>query len=198
MSVLGIIVTASLAQNVVLVHFLGLWPFPAVVHSPKQSALISVCVTVALLWVAVVFWLISRWVLVPLDLAVLETVTLAAVMGLSALGGIRLGGQIAPFHQRLVRQLVPVVMVNMTVFVVTMGLVHQAESLQQVVAGAVAAGFGLLLAVVPISAVRVHFTTANVPRLLRGDVSVYLATSVMAFAIQQIDQILQPFLVPLF
>jgi len=79
-----------------------------------------------------------------------------------------------------------------------MGLVHQAESLQQVVAGAVAAGFGLLLAVVPISAVRVHFTTANVPRLLRGDVSVYLATSVMAFAIQQIDQILQPFLVPLF
>jgi Na+-translocating ferredoxin:NAD+ oxidoreductase RnfA subunit len=157
-----------------------------------------VAVSLSLVWVSLVYWALRRWVIVPLELYALETLVLATVIALSSIGAIRLGGQLFPFYRRVIKRTVPVVMINMTVFVVAMGLVHNVESPGQVVIGALAAGLGLLLAIVPIAAVRVHFTTAQVPRLLRGDVPVYLATAVMAFAIQQIDQLLQQFLVPLF
>ncbi len=198
MSTLGIIITASLAQNVILVHYLGIWPLPAVLRTPERGALIGGAVTLSLVWVSLVFWALRRWVIVPLELYVLETLILASVIALSSIGAIRLGGQLFPFRRRLIKRMVPFVMINMTVFVVSMGLVYNVDSAGHVVVGALAAGAGLLLAIVPIAAVRVHFATANVPRLLRGDVPVYLATAIMAFTIQQIDQLLQQFLVPLF
>jgi electron transport complex protein RnfA len=199
MSPLAIVLTASLAQNVILVHYLGVWPLPVVLQSPRRAVYLSASITAALMWVSGVYWLIRRVVIVPLGVEVLETLVLTAILALSTLGAMRLGSQIAPFYRKRIMQTVPVILINTTVFVVSMGLARSVETYPEVLLGAVAAGAGLFFALVPLAAVRVHFERTQPPSsLLRGDVSVYLATAVMALAIQQIDVLLQRFLVPLY
>ncbi len=198
MTFVGIILTASLAQNVILVHFLGIWPFHSAVRSPGRSTAVSLMVTAALLWVSVVYWLVSRWVIAPLNAYVLETLILVVIITGTLALCVRVGGWLAPYRRRDVIELTRIGVVNMTVFVVAMGLGHNVETLPEVVIGALAAGLGVFIALVPISAVRVRFSGAHVPKALRGDVSVYLATAFMALAIQQVDRLLQPFVMPLF
>ena len=199
MSVWAIILTASLAQNVILVHYLGVWPLPVVLQSPRRAMALSASITAALVWVSAVYWVIRRLVIEPLGVDVLDTLVLTTILALSTLGAMRLGSQIAPYYRKRIMQTVPVVVVNTTVFVVSMGLVRSVETYPHVLLGAIAAGAGLFFALVPLAAVRVHFDRTRSPAsLLRGDVSVYLATAVMALAIQQIDVLLQRFLVPLY
>lgn len=198
MSPLAIVITASLAQNVILVHYLGIWPFPAAVQSPKRAVLLSGAVTGALVWTASVFWIVSRLVLLRFGLEILETVVLTTLIALSTIGAMRLGSQIFPFYRKQIHAIIPAAFVNVTVFVVTMGLVDALDGYGHVVLGALAAGLGLFIAIVPLAAIRKHFETRGASSIIRGDVSVYLATALMALAIQQIDTLLHRFFIPLY
>tara|TARA_B100000614_G_scaffold203439_1_gene184982 strand:+ start:105 stop:701 length:597 start_codon:yes stop_codon:yes gene_type:complete len=198
MSTVALIVSVALTQNVVLVHYLGVYPLPAIVHDPRRAGVFSAAVTVALVWVSLVYWVVFRFVLVPLDVTILGTVVAAGIVAGSTVLGVRLGSQLFPFHRRRIRQGTPAALVNVTVLVVSMALVEQVPTLWQALVGALAAGVGLTLALVPLAAVRRELRNRRIPAALRGDVSVYLAAAMMALAIQQIDALLQRFLVPLY
>jgi electron transport complex protein RnfA len=198
MSALSLIITVSLAQNVVLVHYLGVFPLPAVVRSPRRATVMSGAVTAALLWVAVCYWIVHRYVLVPLGLEVLGTLTLAGITAASVLAALRLGTMIAPFHRRRLRRALPAALVNATVFVVSAAAVDHGMRLWEVLLLAPATGAGLLLALVPMAAIRSELRDRRVPAWLRGDASVYLAAAMMALVIQQLDRALHQFFVPLY
>jgi electron transport complex protein RnfA len=198
MSTIALIMTLALTQNVVLVHYLGIYPLSAVVRSPRRAFIMSLVTTVALLWVAIVHWVVYQLVLVPLDVTVLATVTLTAVIAVSLVLALRVGSVLFPFQRRRLRQAAPAALVNVTVFVVAMALVEGVPSLMHVIAGALAAGFGLMLALVPIAAVRLELRHRRIPWILQGDVTVYLAAAMMALAIQQLDGLLHRFFIPLY
>ena len=198
MSVVALIVSLSLTQNVILVHYLGVYPLPAIVHSPRRAAIMSLGVTAALVWVALLYWAVYHTVLVPLQLEILDTITVAIIIAVSTIGAIRVGTFIAPFHHRRFRQGVPAAMVNVTVFVVATALVESVASLGLVLAAALATGAGLFLALVPMAAIRSHLRNRRRAWFLRGDAAVYLAAALMALAIQQVDRLLQGFYIPLF
>lgn len=198
MSAWAIILTASLAQNVILVHYLGLWPFPAAVQSPRRAIVLSASVTAALVWTVCCYWIIHRVLLRPLGLEILETVVLSSVIALSAIGAMRLGTQLFPYHRKSIHALIPAAFVNVTVFVVSMGLTDSLDRFGSVLLGAIATGLGLFIALVPLSAIRLHFERRGAVTIIRGDISVYLAAGLMALAIQQIDTLLHAFFVPLY
>lgn len=198
MSVLSLVVTLALGQNVVLVHYLGVYPLPAILHSPRRAAAMSLAVTGAVLWVSLMYWVAFHFVLVPLDLEVLDTVVGAVVVAFSTVGGVRLATVIAPYRRREIRQFVPAALVNVTVFVVALSLVEQFAHVGYVAAGALAVGAGFALATIPLAAVRRELRDRRVPRILQGDVVVYLTLAMMALAIQQIDGLLVRYLVPVF
>lgn len=198
MSTIAVIITVALTQNVVLVHYLGIYQLSAVVRSPRRAAVMSVATTAALMWVGTVHWAVYNFVLLPLNVPVLSTISLTTVLAVSLVIVLRIGSVAFPFHRRQLRQAAPAAFVNVTVFVVTMALVEELPSLVHVISGVLAAGVGLGLALVPIAAVRAELRHRRIPWILQGDVSVYLAAALMALAIQQIDGLLHQFFIPLY
>lgn len=198
MTLPGLLLSLSIAQNVVLVHFLGVRPLPAVVASPRRAIIVSLATTIALVWVGMWTWLVDRLILAPTGAWYLQTSVIALVMGLSMLLAIRIASLIAPFARHRVAELTPTIFINATVFVVTTGLVEAELPFGWVVAGAAAAGLGLLIALVPIAAIVRHLSDSRIPRLLRGDASVFLALAMTALAVQQVDRLLARLLVPIF
>ncbi len=198
MSMIALVMTVALAQNVVLVHHLGIYQLSAVVRSPRRALVMSVATTAALVWVGLIHWLVYRFLLVPLNLEVLSTISLATVLAVTLVLVLRVGSLLFPFNRRQLRQGAPAALINVTVFVVTMALVEEVPSLLYVLAGALAAGIGLGLALVPIAAVRAQLRHRRIPWILQGDVSVYLAAGMMALAIQQIDGLLHQFFIPIY
>lgn len=198
MSTIALVMTVALAQNVVLVHYLGIYPLAAVVRSPRRAFFMSLATTAALVWVGLVHWALYRYVLLPLDVTILSTISLATVIAVTLVLVLRIGSYLFPFYRRQLRQGAPAALVNVTVFVVVMALVENVSSLPHVMAGAVAAGAGMMLALVPIAAVRLELRHRKVPWILQGDVVVYLAVAMMALAIQQIDGLLHQFFIPLY
>ncbi|MCG8477868.1 MAG: hypothetical protein MI724_02145 [Spirochaetales bacterium] len=198
MSTTALILTAALAQNVILVHYLGVGQLPTVLFHPRRAAVVSGVLTLALVWVAAVYWTVYRFVLLPLGLLVLVTPTLAVIIGVSTLFGIRIATYLLPYRRRAIVQVVPVALVNTTVFVVAMALVERVAPLWQVLVAALAAGAGAFLALVPLAAIRAESRNHRIPEPFRGDASVYLGAAFMALAIQQIDRLLHAFFVPLY
>ena len=198
MSTIALVLTVALAQNVILVHYLGVGQLPAVVFNPRRAAGVSAVLTLSLVWVALIYWTVYRFVLFPLQLNVLVTPTLAVIIGVSALFSVRIATYLLPYHRRRIVQIVPVALVNTTVFVVTMAVVDHVAPLWQVLVAALAAGAGAFLALVLLAAIRAESRNHRIPSALRGDASVYLGAAFMALAIQQIDRLLHTFFVPLY
>jgi electron transport complex protein RnfA len=158
----------------------------------------SLAVTAALVWVSAAYWVVYRLVLEPLGMEILGSLALAVIAGGSTIAALRLGTALFPFHRRQLRQGAPAALVNVTVYVVSMALVEGGVALSLAVVGALAAGAGLFLALVPMAAIRNRMRTRRMPAALRGDVTVYLAAAMMALAIQQIDVLLHRFFIPLY
>jgi len=185
MSPLALVMTIALTQNVILVHYLGVYPLPAIIHSPRRAAGMSLAVTAALLWVTAAYWVAYRLALEPLGAEILGTLVLAVIVGGSTIIALRFGTALFPYHRRQLRQGAPAALVNVTVYVVSMSLVEEGVAF-------------LFLALVPMAAIRNRMRTRRMPAALRGDVTVYLAAAMMALAIQQIDVLLNRFFVPLY
>lgn len=198
MTLPGLMLSLALAQNAILVHFLGVRPMPAVLASPRRALIVSAGTTVALVWVSTVVSLIGALLPQALFRWYLHTPVVALVIGVSVLGGMRLASLAAPFHRRTVVELVPTVLVNTSVFVIAMGLTRSELSVGWVAAGAFAAGVGLVITMVPLAWIVRHLSHARIPRALRGDASVYLVLAFAALVVQSLDQLLARIFVPVF
>ena len=197
MNPVSVVLTMAVVQNVVLIHYLGIHPLTASVRDPRRAALLSGGVTLALLWVAVLFWVGYHSILVPLGVPVLATLLLVLIIALTTIAVLRVGSLWFPFHRRAIRHTVPAILVNVTVFVVPMALAEGVNRLGLALLGAIAAGLGLFMVLVPLAAVRDSLQYRRIPPALRGEVIVYLAAALMALALLQLEGLLQRFLVPI-
>lgn len=197
MSPLAVFITASLAQNVILVDFLGIRPHPSIVYSPRRAAILSAAVTLVLLWVSTVYGAIDRMVLAPFGLVYLETLTLVLVLLATLYGIVRLGVLVAPYRRAVLVRYAPILVLNTAVFVVAVSIPGVVTRFLLIPIAAFGAGIGLFLALVPIAAIRQHLERGRLPKALRGDVSAYIATALTALAIHQIDRLVLSVLEPL-
>ena len=195
---LGILLlTAAIAQNVILVHFLGPWPYPVVLASLRRSVYFSLGITAAIVWVSLSYSLVFRFVLEPLALEFLSTFLMVAILGVSFLVSTRAARYLYPFSGRAITRAMPVVFFNTGVFVVPMALAETVETFWHIPLVALAAGVGLLVALVPVAALYEHLSVARLPRVLRGNVLILLATALFALALHQLDVMLATLAYPL-
>lgn len=190
MSLGSLLITVAIAQNVILVHFLGPWPFPLLLTSTRRSLMFSGGITLALVWVALLFGAVYRYVLLPFELEYLGTFVMLFVLAISLLVWTRIVTALWPFAVKTINRAMPVVFLNTTVFVVPMALAVEVDHFWYMVIAAFAAGLGLLCALVPIAAVYEHLHDRGLPRVLRGNVIILLATAIFALAMQQLDVLL--------
>ncbi|TVR67449.1 MAG: hypothetical protein EA427_13760 [Spirochaetaceae bacterium] len=197
MSLGTLLLTAAFAQNVILVHFLGPWPFPVLLASLRRSVTFSLGITGALVWVSTVYALLFHLVLRPYSLEFMATFVLLTVLAFSYLLWTRIAVTVYPFSARAIGRAMPVIFLNTTVFVVPMALAEAVEPFWFIPLTALAAGAGLFLAVVPVAAFYEHLSTARLPRVISGNVIILLATALFALALYQLDVLLATAAYPL-
>lgn len=173
---------ASLVNNFVLTHFLGLCPFVGVSRRYDAAAGMAVATLFVLTLASGLSYSLWHWVLEPLGLGYLRT-----------LGFILLIAGVVQFTELLVRATSPVLHQVLGIFlplittncavlgVALLNLDRQHGLLQSLVYGASAgAGFGLALLL--FAALRERLETADVPVAFRGAPIALVTAGLMALA----------------
>jgi electron transport complex protein RnfA len=177
-----ILVSTVLANNFVLVRFLGLCPFMGVSNKLEGAIGMSVATLFVLTLSSVSSYLLSAYVLRPLGLEYLSTLSfilvIAAVVQLTEM----VMRKTSPMLYRILGIFLPLITTNCAVLgVALLNVQEQHNLLQSALYGfGAAAGFGLVL--VMFSALRERVALSNVPTHFRGAPIGLITAGLMALA----------------
>ena len=182
MDLLLIIVAAALVNNFVLVQFLGLCPFMGVSSSIESAMGMSLATAFVLTLAAVSSYLLTSWVLAPLDLLYLSTVSfilvIAALVQLTELFMRRT----APLLHRVLGIYLPLITSNCAVLGVALLNVREQNSLVESALYGFGAALGFGLVLVALAAARERLELADVPESFRGAPIGLITAGLMALA----------------
>ncbi|NDY95375.1 electron transport complex subunit RsxA [Wenzhouxiangella limi] len=182
MDLLLIVFSAALVNNFVLVKFLGLCPFLGVSSSIESAVGMALATAFVLTLAAVASYLLTRWVLEPLELMYLSTVSfivvIAALVQLTEL----FMRHAAPLLHRVLGIYLPLITSNCAVLgVALLNLREQHSLVESALYGFGAAlGFGGVL--IALAAARERIELADVPASFRGAPIGLITAGLMALA----------------
>ena len=155
-------------NNYVLVQFLGICPFLGVSKKLDSAVGMSFAVIFVMSIATAVTWPLYTYILVPNDLAYLQTISYILVIAvLVQLVEIALKKWIPPLYQSLGVYL-PLITTNCAVLGITISVIDKEYTFLESMVAAVGAGAGFLLAMVLFSGVRHRVEQANPPKCFEG------------------------------
>ena len=176
------LVGAVLVNNFVLVQFLGLCPFMGV-SSRLESALgMAMATTFVLTLTSTCTHLVFRYVLAPLGLEYLQTISFILVIAAVVQFTEMFVRKTSPLLHELLGVFLPLITTNCAVLgVALLNLERQHGLVESLVFGAAAAaGFGLAL--LAFAGLRERLETADVPAAFRGTPLALVTAGLMALA----------------
>lgn len=163
-----ILIGGLLVNNFVLVQFLGICPFLGVSKKLGPAVGMSVAVTLVMLLATAATWPIYHYLLVPLDLAYLQTIVFILIIAsLVQLVETALRRYIPPLYQSLGIYL-PLITTNCAVLGLTILNINSSYTFGESLVNALGAGGGFLLAMVMFAGVRERLESADIPKGLKG------------------------------
>lgn len=177
-----ILVSTVLANNFVLVRFLGLCPFMGVSTKLEGAVGMAAATAFVLTLASVSSYLLSRYMLEPLGLEYLSTLSFIFVIAVTVQLTETIMRKTAPLLYRILGIFLPLITSNCAVLgVALLNVQEQHNLLQSAVFGfGAAAGFGLVL--VMFSAIRERLAFADVPVHFRGAPIGLITAGLMALA----------------
>ncbi len=182
MDLLLIVFSAALVNNFVLVKFLGLCPFLGVSSSVESAVGMSLATAFVLTLAAVASYLLTRWVLEPLDLLYLSTVSfivvIAALVQLTEL----FMRHAAPLLHRVLGIYLPLITSNCAVLGVALLNLREHNSLVESALYGFGAALGFGGVLIALAAARERIDLADVPASFRGAPIGLVTAGLMALA----------------
>lgn len=177
-----ILVSTVLANNFVLVRFLGLCPFMGVSTKIEGAMGMAAATAFVLTLASVSSYLLSRYLLEPLGLEYLSTLSFILVIAVTVQLTETVMRKSAPLLYRILGIFLPLITSNCAVLgVALLNVQEQHNLLQSALYGFGAAlGFGLVL--VMFSAIRERLAFADVPVHFRGAPIGLVTAGLMALA----------------
>jgi electron transport complex protein RnfA len=177
-----ILVSTVLANNFVLVRFLGLCPFMGVSNKIEGAIGMSVATMFVLTLSSVSSYLVSTYLLRPLDLEYLSTLSFILVIATVVQLTEMVMRKTSPLLYRILGIFLPLITSNCAVLgVALLNVQEQHNLLQSALYGfGAATGFGLVL--VMFAAMRERLACADVPRHFRGAPIGLITAGLMALA----------------
>jgi len=177
-----ILVSTVLANNFVLVRFLGLCPFMGVSNKLEGAIGMSVATLFVLTLSSVSSYLLNRYLLQPLELEYLSTLSFILVIAVVVQLTEMLIRKSSPLLHRILGIFLPLITTNCAVLgVALLNVQEQHDLLQSALYGfGAATGFGLVL--VMFSAMRERIAFADVPIHFRGAPIGLITAGLMALA----------------
>ena len=190
MSYLGIVITFIFINNFILTQFLGLCPFIGVSKNTESAIGMGFAVTFVMAIASIVTWLVYYYILVPLNLTYLQTITFILVIASLVQFVEMVVQKISPQLYKALGIFLPLITTNCAVLgIALINVVNSYNALESFVAGT-SAGLGFMLAIVLMSNIRERLDLVILPKPLRGVPSAFISGSLMALAFMAFDKAL--------
>ena len=177
-----IIISAVFVNNIILSQFLGICPFLGVSSKVSTSVGMSSAVLFVMTLATIVTYLIYTYVLTPLDITYLQTISYILVIAfLVQMVEIILKKVSPPLYQAL-GIFLPLITTNCAVLGVAILTVQKDFNLLQGVVFAIANSIGFALALILFAGIREHLDLMQMPKGMKGAPIALVVAGILALA----------------
>lgn len=187
-----ILVGTVLVNNFVLVRFLGLCPFMGVSRNLEAAFGMSLATAFVLTLSSAVSYLLHQYILVPLDLSYLRTVSFILVIAVSVQFTEIMVRRLSPLLDQVLGIFIPLIATNCAVLGVALLNVQQAKGFVESVFFGFGAATGFALVIVMFAAIRERLDAADIPLPFRGMAIALTTAGVMSLAFMGFTGMAQP------
>jgi electron transport complex protein RnfA len=177
-----ILLSAMLTDNFVLAKFMGICPFLGVSKKLDSASGMGIAVTFVMICATIVTYPIHHFILVPNNLAYLDTLVFILVIALFVqLVETAMKKLLPPLYKSLGVYL-PLITTNCAVLGVTVLNIDNGFTFVQSIGNSIGAGLGFLLALVIFSGVRKKMEYADIPETFKGVPATLIAASIVSLS----------------
>ena len=177
-----ILVGTVLVNNFVLVRFLGLCPFMGVSRNLEAAFGMSLATAFVLTMSSAIAWLLHAYVLAPLELEYLKTISFILVIAASVQLTELMVRRQSPLLHQVLGIYIPLIATNCAVLGVALLNVQEADGFVQSVFYGLGAAGGFALVLVLFAAMRERLQAADIPRPFRGTAIALMTAGIMSLA----------------
>ena len=181
-SLIMIIVTTALVNNVVLSQFLGICSFLGVSKQIKTSASLGGAVTFVIGIASAVAYVLYEFVLVPFKLEYLQTIVFILVIAALVQLVEMFLKKTSPALYQALGIFLPLITTNCAVLGVALTNVQNGYNFIESVVSGVGTGLGYTLAIILLASIRTRIDESEIPAPFRGAPIVLLCAALMAIA----------------
>ncbi|MFH1913729.1 MAG: RnfABCDGE type electron transport complex subunit A [Pseudomonadota bacterium] len=177
-----LVIAAIFVNNIVLAQYLGNCPFIGTSKNSGVAIGMGLAVVFVATMAAAITWCVQRFLLVPYDLAYLQTITFILVIAsLVQFVEMFLKKAVPPLYKSL-GIFLPLITTNCAVLGIAIICQREEYTLIQTVIFSIASGAGFMLALVVLASIRERLDLARVPTCLRGTPLALIMAGLMSLA----------------
>ncbi|MBN4079149.1 electron transport complex subunit RsxA [Beggiatoa alba] len=177
-----ILVSTVLVNNFVLVKFLGLCPFMGVSRKLETAMGMALATTFVLTLSSVASYLVNEYLLAPLGLEYLRTITFILVIAVVVQFTEMVIHKTSPLLYQVLGIFLPLITTNCAVLGVALLNVQQHHGFLQSAVYGFGASVGFSLVLILFAAMRERLTVADVPEPFRGPAIALITAGLMSMA----------------
>ena len=163
-----LVISAVLVHNILLAQYLGNCPFLGVSKQMDTAVGMGGAVIFTMTLASIITWFVHRWVLMPLDIEYLQTLTFILVIAsLVQFVEIFMKKMMEPLYQAL-GIFLPLITTNCAVLGVALLCVKNEYSFFKMVVFSFSSGLGFALALILFAGLRERFVISDIPKSLQG------------------------------
>lgn len=177
-----LLVGAILVNNFVLVQFLGLCPFMGVSNKLETAIGMSSATTFVLTLASMVSWLTYEWLLIPLGLDYLKTISFILVIAVVVQFTEMVVRKSSPLLYKVLGVFLPLITTNCAVLGVALLNINKQHSFLESALYGFGAALGFSLVLVLFAAMRERLAVADVPAPFKGPAIGMITAGLMSLA----------------
>ncbi len=177
-----ILVTTVLVNNFVLTQFLGLCPFMGVSNTLDSALGMSMATTFVLTMASALSYLVNNWLLIPLGVEYLRTISFIVVIAIVVQFTEVLLRQRSPLLHRVLGLYLPLITTNCAVLGVALLSARQHQHFLHAVLFGFGAAIGFSLVLLLFSMLRERLNGADIPAPFKGSAIALITAGIMSLA----------------
>ncbi len=177
-----ILVSTVLVNNFVLVKFLGLCPFMGVSRKLETATGMAMATTFVLTLSSICSYLVNEYLLAPLGLEYLRTITFILVIAVVVQFTEMVVHKTSPLLYQVLGIFLPLITTNCAVLGVALLNVQQEHGFLQSAVYGFGASVGFSLVLILFAAMRERITVSDVPEPFRGPAIALITAGLMSMA----------------
>lgn len=179
---IAVIFSAILVNNIVFSQFLGICPFIGVSKNLESAFGMGMAVTFVMAVATAVTWLLQHYVLVPLGLVYVQTISFILVIAVLVQMLEIMMKKVSPSLYAALGVFLPLITTNCAVLGVAIIVAQKDFGFLYSLIYAVATALGFALALTVFAGIRTQLALADVPRSMRGVPIALIVAGILAMA----------------